>query len=128
MIAAAAGGASRAHGPGTARLLVPRPAPATSRSGHPPYEDAAPLKSQAARGRAEGELAAPTTRCGQERAAIALEPTSAAAYNNLGNLYRSEDGRSEEATAMYRGALLADPRHAFAYNNLANMLKADGRV
>jgi protein O-GlcNAc transferase len=51
-----------------------------------------------------------------------LDPTSASAHNNVGNLYR-ELRRPTEAIAAYRRALALDPGHAHAHANLGNMLK-----
>jgi hypothetical protein len=71
-IVAAAEGAPRAPAPSAARLLVPRPAPATSQSAYQPCEDAAPLQIQGVGEGGSAELAAPTSSAGHNLAAIAL--------------------------------------------------------
>jgi len=60
------------------------------------------------------------------RRAIASQPRSAVAHNNLGTLLR-ELGRREEAERSYREALRLDPRYVFAHNNLALLLEMAGR-
>src|SRR5262249_839458 len=65
------------------------------------------------------ELAAEAV--GFYRAALALRPENAKAYNNLGLLLR-EQKRPAEAETTYRQAIQVQPNYALAYNNLGNLL------
>ena len=56
------------------------------------------------------------------RSAIALRPDMAAAYENLGGLYRAQ-GRSAEAERAYRLAVRANPMTSEGHNGLANVLQ-----
>src|SRR5262249_38247742 len=56
------------------------------------------------------------------RAALALRPESAKAYNNLGLLWKGLRGPAEGEPA-YRQAILVQPTYALAYNNLGNLLR-----
>lgn len=59
--------------------------------------------------------------------AIALSPTYAEAYNNLGNVYQ-DLGQGDAAIAAYEQAIAIKPEFGEAHNNLGNMYKRDGRL
>lgn len=61
------------------------------------------------------------------RRALAIDPRSTAAYNNLGGAFQAIN-RHEDAVAPYRRALAIDPDFADAHNNLGAALKSLGRV
>jgi len=54
--------------------------------------------------------------------AIAIAPTYADAYNNLGNIY-NKAGQPEKAVNAYRRAIELNPGNAAAHNNLGTVLK-----
>lgn len=60
------------------------------------------------------------------REALRLDPSLAAAWINLGTLYRRE-GYPAHAEASYREALRASPREDVALSNLARLYAAEGR-
>ncbi len=59
------------------------------------------------------------------RAAIALNPSSAAAYSNLGAVYAAQPGRLPDAIAAYETALRMSPRSSDAEENLGIALLKD---
>jgi tetratricopeptide (TPR) repeat protein len=59
----------------------------------------------------------PVEAIGFYRVALAIRPTSSAAYNNLGNALR-EQKKLPEAIAAYHKAIEVDPKFAGAYYNL----------
>lgn len=61
------------------------------------------------------------------RAAIALQPDYAEAYNNLGAALQ-EQGRLAEATQAFQQALALNPNFASAQNNLGNTLLVQGNL
>jgi serine/threonine-protein kinase len=63
----------------------------------------------------------PTEAAGFYRAAIAIRPSSSAAYNNLGDALAMQH-RPDEAIAAYRRAIALDADHAFAHCNLGGAL------
>lgn len=58
------------------------------------------------------------------RCAVRLNPRTAMAWNNLGNILKNSfrPERREEALDCYRKAISANPRYANAYNNLGHAL------
>jgi Flp pilus assembly protein TadD len=58
--------------------------------------------------------------------AVALRPTTSAAYNNLGNAL-SNQGKADEAIACFHKAIELDPRFALARYNLGVVCKATGK-
>ncbi|MCI0465295.1 MAG: serine/threonine-protein kinase, partial [Gemmataceae bacterium] len=64
---------------------------------------------------------------GYYRAAVAVRPQSAAAYNNLGNALDEKD-RRDEAIAAYQEAIRLKKDYAFAHYNLGIALARVGRV
>ena len=64
---------------------------------------------------------------GYFRAALALRPDSAAAYNGLGENLRCQ-GRVDEAIDSLERALRLDPRNMLAHYNLALALHSKGRL
>ena len=64
-----------------------------------------------------------TRRAGWCRAALALSPTSAAAWNNLG-IALNGTGDRPGAVASFKEAIRLDPKFAMAHNNLGAALKA----
>jgi Flp pilus assembly protein TadD len=61
------------------------------------------------------------------RRAIALDPESAAAHDNLGNALL-QHGELDEAISEYRRAIELDPKSATAHNNLGNALRQQGKL
>jgi len=61
------------------------------------------------------------------RRAIALRPSYAEAYSNLGNVLRI-NGQMDGAVAGFRQAITLDPNIAEAHNNLGNALKEQGQT
>jgi tetratricopeptide (TPR) repeat protein len=59
--------------------------------------------------------------------AIAANPQSAQAYNNLGTAFQSQN-RQEESIEPYRRAIAIDPNFADAHNNLGIALKVVGSI
>lgn len=59
------------------------------------------------------------------RAALALHPNFADAYNNLGNVFQ-DLLQPESALECYRQAIRSDPRNVNAYRNLGYVLKEQG--
>jgi formylglycine-generating enzyme required for sulfatase activity/serine/threonine protein kinase/Tfp pilus assembly protein PilF len=57
---------------------------------------------------------------GAYRAALAVRPDAAAAYNNLGNIY-FDANRVAEAELCFERAIAADPEFAVGYSNLARI-------
>ncbi|HYT95334.1 MAG TPA: tetratricopeptide repeat protein, partial [Gemmataceae bacterium] len=55
------------------------------------------------------------------RVALAIRPTNATAYSNLGNALKSQKKYSE-ALAAFQKAIELDPKHALAHNGLGNTL------
>jgi eukaryotic-like serine/threonine-protein kinase len=64
---------------------------------------------------------------GLYRVALAIRPTSTAAWTNLGNALRDQ-GKLDECAAVYRKATEIDPRSALAYNNLGIALRNQGKL
>ncbi len=58
------------------------------------------------------------------RKAIKLDSESAWPWNHLGNLYKNELGRDEEAERAYRKAIDINPKYATAWNNLGILLES----
>jgi predicted O-linked N-acetylglucosamine transferase (SPINDLY family) len=67
------------------------------------------------------------SRIAAHRQAVALNPTSAEAHGNLGNVLKAK-GQIEEAIAAYRQAIALNPNLAGVHNNLGIALKDAGRV
>jgi Tfp pilus assembly protein PilF len=63
---------------------------------------------------------------GHYRAALAINPESAIAHNNLARLGHSQ-GRMAEAMEQYEAALKLNPELAQAHNNLGVLLLQKGR-
>ena len=61
------------------------------------------------------------------RAALALQPGLASAWNNLGNILLVR-GRTEEAGEAYERCLTLSPEDADIHNNLALLRRAQGRL
>ena len=61
------------------------------------------------------------------RRVIALRPTYAEAYGNLGKVLRDK-GQPDEAIAALRQAIALKPNFPEAYNNLGNALKDKGQI
>ncbi|GAX60011.1 hypothetical protein SCALIN_C05_0096 [Candidatus Scalindua japonica] len=57
---------------------------------------------------------------------IILKPDHAAAYNNLGTVFK-EQNKFEEAIKNYNKSLALKPDYAMAHNNLGNLLKDIGK-
>ena len=57
--------------------------------------------------------------------ALAVDPNSSFAYNNLG-LLLADRGETQEAVKYFRSAMGFDPNFAEAHNNLGNVLVAQG--
>src|SRR5882762_9613240 len=64
--------------------------------------------------------------CREYEAALAAEPQSAVAWNNLG-FARTQQGRLDEAVDCYERALQIDPSRSMAHANLALVLHARRR-
>ncbi|AGY59043.1 tetratricopeptide repeat protein [Gloeobacter kilaueensis] len=73
---------------------------------------------------AQGHLSEAARGCEQ---ALAVNPQSAEAHNNLGNL-RAQQGKAAEAVEHYQRALALAPRLMEAVYNLGNAFKALGRL
>jgi tetratricopeptide (TPR) repeat protein len=58
---------------------------------------------------------------------VALDPTHAAAYINLGTLFYNRHDYTQ-AEVFYRKAIEVDPRYALAYFDLGNVLDETGRL
>ncbi len=61
------------------------------------------------------------------RAALAINPNYADAYNNLGNVFQDLQ-QAENALECYRQAIRCEPNNANAYRNLGYVLKEHGRI
>ena len=60
------------------------------------------------------------------RRVLSMDPRSAIAQNNMGNLLAAQ-GRKEESVARYHLALAARPGYADAHNNIGAALAAEGK-
>lgn len=60
------------------------------------------------------------------REAIALNPTEAITYNNLGAVLKTQ-GKAAEAVEVLQKAIALDPKGAMAYSNLGSALTAARR-
>ena len=60
-------------------------------------------------------------------AAVASQPSSAGAHNNLGNALSAQK-KLDEAIACYRKAIELDPKFAVAYRNLGLALRGQGKL
>jgi uncharacterized protein (TIGR03032 family) len=61
------------------------------------------------------------------RAALAINPNYADAYNNLGNVFQDLQ-QAENALECYRQAIRCEPNNVNAYRNLGYVLKEQGRI
>ena len=61
------------------------------------------------------------------RAVIAVDPNSAIANNDLGNLLRKQ-GKLDEAVAHYHRVIKANPTYPAVYYNLGNVLSTQGKL
>ncbi len=64
----------------------------------------------------------PAEAAGFYRVALAVRPTSSAAYHNLGNALFDQK-KLTEAIDAYRKAIEIDPKHSFAHHNLGGALR-----
>jgi tetratricopeptide (TPR) repeat protein/serine/threonine protein kinase len=69
----------------------------------------------------------PVEAAGYYRVALAIRPTSTAAYNNLG-LALKDQGKRDEAITAYHKAIKLDPQHVEAYSNLGLALHDQGKL
>lgn len=78
------------------------------------------------RGAAFAELSDVTNAEICYKQSIVLDPKSAHAYNNLGNILKAT-GRLKEAQSAFEKAIDIIPTHAEAHNNLGNLLRDTGK-